>query len=102
MADTAASTHKEREQRKPAKVVSHIEIHPMMDGGHAVHTVHTQPFDHPNIVKKFAGPHESVKLPKGHILHHVGDHLGVALGNDVGAGEDSEQATIDKKESAEA
>ena len=37
-ADTMATTFKDK---KPPKVVSHIEVHPSMGGGHAVHTVHT-------------------------------------------------------------
>jgi hypothetical protein len=56
-ADVRATSHKER---IPPKVVSHIEIHPNMEGGHNVEVHHTHSYDHPPIVKKFEGPHEAV------------------------------------------
>jgi hypothetical protein len=91
-ADTVATTHKER---KPPKIVSHLEIHPMMGGGHAVHTIHTHPYEHPPIVKKFEG--------EGHsgIMNHIGKQIGIDMAGSVGAGEDSEEAATEKKESAE-
>lgn len=73
-ADTVATTFKER---KPPKVVSHIEIHPNMEGGHNVHTVHTDRYAHPDAVKKFKGPHASVKLPEGHLLAHAAGLMGI-------------------------
>ena len=73
--DVMATTHKER---KPAKVVSHIEIHPEMNGGHRVETHHTHGFDHPPAIKHFAGPHAAVSgIPEGHILGHIANQLGV-------------------------
>jgi hypothetical protein len=96
-ADSRATTYKEK---IPEKVVSHMEIRPNMSGGHNVELHHTH-FDHPPAVKKFDGPHEPVSIPKGHILHHVAKQLGISM-SDVGAGEDTEEATHETKEAAEA
>lgn len=73
-ADTMATTFKEK---KPPKVVSHLEVHPSMGGGHAVHVVHTHGYEHPPMVKEFEGPHEPVSLPKGHVLGHLAEHMGI-------------------------
>ena len=53
--DVMATTAKER---KPPKVISHLEIHPNMKGGHDVHVVHTHPFDHPVKIIQHEGPHD--------------------------------------------
>jgi hypothetical protein len=82
--DVMASTHKERKQKK---VISHIEIHPAMDGGHRVETHHTHSFEHPPTVKEFGGLHEAVEIPKGHVLHHVAQEMGIPTKvGQVGAG----------------
>jgi hypothetical protein len=92
--DVAATTFKEK---KSPKVVSHIEIHPNMKGGHSVHVVHTHPHDHPNIVKEFEGPHEGIDLPSGHILHHIAGHLGIPT-KGIAAGTEE---NVSEKEGAE-
>ena len=89
--DVAATTHKEK---IPKKVISHIEIHPGMDGGHRVEVHHTQPFHHPPQVKHYSGPHDSVVLPGGHVLAGIAGHMGI---NTTGTGAGSEEPT-EKKE----
>jgi hypothetical protein len=92
--DVMATTHKDK---KPAKVVSHLEIHPNMEGGHNVSVHHTHPYDHPPKEKKFSGPHDSVVLPKGHILKNIADEMGI---HTTQAGAGSEEP-IDDKEAGE-
>jgi hypothetical protein len=95
-ADTVATTFKDK---KPAKIVSHLEVHPNMDGGHNVEIHHTHSFDHPAEVKEFSGPHEEVSLPKGHILHHIAKNLGISIApTGVAAGDEE---NVSAKESAE-
>lgn len=107
-ADTKATTYKEK---KSPKIVSHIEIHPNMEGGHNVEIHHTHSFEHPPIVKKFPGPHEAVSLPEGHILHHIASKLGVETSvgggalaeeerDDTGAGEGEPYKNQQAKEEA--
>ena|ERR1700722_14067574 len=98
--DTVASTHKELKERKIPKVVDHLEVHPNMEAGHNVHTVHSHSFDHPDVIKKFKGPHAKVSIPAGHILHHIGKQIGVDM-SDVGAGEGSEAIEASPKQDAE-
>ena len=61
-ADTMATTFKDK---KPPKVVSHIEVHPStLAAADAVHTVHTLWLRASvEAVKNFEGPHEAVSLP---------------------------------------
>ena len=92
--DVMASTFKEKKQ---PKVISHIEIHPAMDGGHDVHTVHTHSYDHPDKVKHHAGPHESVALPNGHVLHSIAKEMGIET---TGAGAGAEEPQSDKEAGA--
>jgi hypothetical protein len=94
VSDVAATTHKERKQ---PKIVSHLEIHPNMEGGHNVSVHHTHPFDHPAIEKKYSGPHDSVVLPKGHVLESIAKHMNI---HTTGAGAGSEEP-IDDKEAGE-
>jgi len=89
--DVMATTHKEK---IPPKIVSHLEVHPNMQGGHDVHTVHTHPYDHPPKVKKHAGPHDSVVLPEGHVLHSIAKEMGIQT---TGTGAGSEEP-IEAKE----
>jgi hypothetical protein len=69
-----------------------------MQGGHDVHVVHTHPYDHPNIVKKFEGPHDGVSLPDGHVLHHIGGHMGIKLDKEAAAGTEE---NVEAKEGAQ-
>jgi hypothetical protein len=93
-ADTMATTFKDK---KPPKVVSHVEVHPNMGGGHSVHTVHTHSFDHPPAVKQFKGPHEAVSLPKGHVLAHVAEQMNIP-NKGLAAGDEED---VSAKEAAE-
>lgn len=93
-ADTVATTFKDK---KPPKVVSHVEIHPSMGGGHAVHTVHTHGYEHPAAVKNFKGPHAEVSIPKGHVLAHVAEQMNIP-NKGLAAGDEENQS---KKEAAE-
>jgi hypothetical protein len=93
-ADTMATTYKEK---KPAKVISHLEIHPNMEGGHNVEIHHTHSMDHPAVTKIFGGPHEPVSIPKGHILAHVADHMGIPTTGDAAGTEEN----VGAKEAAE-
>lgn len=89
-----ASTHKER---KPEKIVSHLEIHPNMDGGHDLQIHHTHPYDYPAKSKAHTGPHDAVDIPKGHILHSIAKEMGIQT---TGAGAGSEE-DVDAKEAGE-
>jgi len=80
--ESASYSHK-----KEAKMVHHLEIHPAMDGGHRVEVHHSSM--HEPAKKEFAGPHEAVSLPKGHILHHIAGHLGIAT-SDLNKAEERE------------
>jgi hypothetical protein len=86
-ADTVATTFKER---KPPKVISHIEIHPAMNGGHNVHTVHTDRYAHPDIVKKFEGPHAPITAPKGHLVAHLAGLMGIPTHNEAAGTEENQ------------
>jgi hypothetical protein len=98
VSDVTASTHKER---KAPKMVSHLEVHPNMEGGHNVVVHHTNPVDHPPKEKEFSGPHDSVVLPKGHILESIAKHMNIhTTGAGAGAGAGSEEP-IDDKEAGE-
>lgn len=89
--DVTATTHKEKVAKK---VLSHIEIHPAMGGGHRVEEHHTHSFDHPPKVKEYEGPHEAVNLPKGHVLHGIATAMGI---HTTGEGAGSEEP-IESKE----
>jgi len=67
------------------------------EGGHNVVAHHTQPADHPPIEKKYAGPHDSVVLPKGHVLESIAKHMNI---HTTAAGAGSEEP-IDDKEAGE-
>ena len=87
--DVKATTHKER---VPPKVVSHLEIHPNMEGGHNVEVHHTHRFEHPPVVKKFEGPHEPVSLPAGHILAHVAKEMNIPTSGEAAGSEENVSA----------
>jgi hypothetical protein len=93
-ADSFATTFKDK---KPPKVVSHVEVHPSMGGGHAVHTVHTHGYEHPAAVKNFKGPHAEVSIPKGHVLAHVAEQMNIP-NKGLAAGDEE---NVSKKEAAE-
>ena len=86
--DTVATTFKEK---KPAKIVSHLEIHPHLGGGHSVHTVHTDNYAHPAVVKKF-GAEEGHKL-----VAHVSGLLGIPKTEEAAGTEEN----VSAKEGAE-
>lgn len=90
-ADVAATTHKER---KPPKKISHLEIHEGENGGHVIRHVHTH-YEHPTVEHIF-GASEG-----GAAMKHIAEHANISMA-DVGAGEGSEEATLESKESAEA
>jgi hypothetical protein len=89
-ADVGASTHRER---KPKKTLAHIEVHEGENGGHIVRHIHTHyehaPEDH------IFGATEGNKAVK-----HIAEHANITMA-DVGAGEGSEEKTLESKESAE-
>jgi hypothetical protein len=90
-ADTMASTHA---QRKPKKELSHIEVREGESGGHVMTHIHTHPMDHPAEEHIF-GKGEGMAAHE-----HLATHLSMPMTN-VGAGEGSEEATLESKESAE-
>lgn len=85
--------HDPEVKRKTPTTVSmdHIEIHPAMGGGHRVEAHYANRgmdgYKEPE-KKDFAGPHAKVSVPKGHILHHVAQSMGVPV--DVAGPEDAE------------
>jgi hypothetical protein len=89
-ADVGASTHRER---KPKKAISHIRVEEGENGGHILTHEHTH-FEHPPEVHVF-GKGQSMEAHK-----HLADHLSMPMTN-VGAGEGSEEAALESKESAE-
>lgn len=82
--DVTASTHKER---KPKKVLSHIEVHEGENGGHTVKHIHTS-YEHPPEDHVFGAGQG------GEMLAHVGKTMNVEdLGQQEGApGSEGEQA----------
>jgi len=94
--DVRATTAKER---KAKKVVSHLEVRPNMSGGHNVETHHTASYDHPPAIKEFAGPHAAVALPKGHVLHHISQEMGIPT--KVGTQSAGSEENVEEKESNE-
>jgi hypothetical protein len=90
-ADTMATTFKEK---KPKKVLSHIEVHEAENGGHILTHIHTHSFDHPNEEHVF-GKGEGMAAHQ-----HLATHMNMPMTN-VGAGEGSEETTLEGKESAE-
>lgn len=90
VADVGASTHKER---KPKKAISHIEVHEGEDGGHIMRHVHTH-YEHPPEEYVF-GKGQSMEAHK-----HLAEHMNLPM-TDVGAGEGSEEKTLESKEAAE-
>lgn len=63
---------KESAERKGRKIISHIEIHPVLGGGHMVKHVFSS-FDHPPREYHFA-PNESVRA-----INHVARYSGLAM-----------------------
>jgi len=90
-ADTMASTHKER---KPKKVLSHIEIHEAENGGHTIRH-HFTHYEHAPEEHVF-GKGESMKAHE-----HIASAMNMPM-KDVGAGEDDEETEVESKEAAEA
>ncbi len=77
MAESYIAGKPAREQVAP-KMVDHLEIHPTMDSGHRVEVHHTS-YEHRPVKKEFAGPHAKVNLPKGHVLAHIAEHMGIPV-----------------------
>ena|ERR1700684_113323 len=93
MADTRATTHA---AQTPSKEISKIEISEGENGGHIMRHIHTQ---------KIHPPEEHI-FAKGESMQahqHLAQHMNLPLANmtNVGAGEGSEEATLESKESAE-
>jgi hypothetical protein len=73
--------------KKPAKVLSHLEIHPRMGGGHIVKHVYSS-YEHPSKEVHF---NEDGKAKGGeHISSHLAKHAG--LPGNSGADENDEEA----------
>ena len=62
---------------KGKKEMDHMRVMKAENGGHMVEH-HFQGFDHPP-EQGFAGsaPTEEVALPKGHVLQHIAEHMGI-------------------------
>jgi hypothetical protein len=79
--------------KKPPKVLSHLEIHPRMGGGHIVKHVYSS-YEHPSKEVHF---NEDGKAKGGeHIMSHLAKHAGLpAAGADQYAGGDGEEEAED-------
>ena len=91
MADTRATTHKDH---KPPKVLSHIQIHPVMGGGVRVERHHTHGMDHPPIIENF-------RQGESKAFHiHLSKHTGMEM-QSQGAGALKSEHEIEKSEGEE-
>lgn len=89
--DTMASVGKKT--RKPAKKLSHVEIHEAENGGHTIRH-HFTSYEHPPEEHVF-GKGESMNAHK-----HLAEHLSMPM-TDVGAGEGSAAIESSPKQEAE-
>lgn len=86
--DVMASTPK---SRKPAKVLSHIEIHEAENGGHVIKHVHTA-YEHPTEEHVF-GKGESQAAHE-----HIAEHMSMPLDKAVAAGGEENVGAKEKAE----
>jgi hypothetical protein len=90
VADTRATTHA---AQTPPKKIARVEMSQGENGGHIIRHIHTQKIHAP---EEFAfGKDESQKAHE-----HLATHLNMPMTN-VGAGEGSEETTLESKEAGE-